>query len=261
MIQKPIDVSICIVSFNTKNILKDCIKHLLKDKSNLNKEILIADNCSTDGTIEMLTKHFPSIKLIKNNKNLHFHKANNQMLRRVKGKYFLIINSDIFIKANTIKKLVDFMDNNNYALISCRHIDKFGKTDTTCSRFPTPIDEILQPYNYRYGSWRRNTVKEVEVLPGSFLLGKRSLINKIGLFDENLLLFYGDVDYCKRVIQSRYKICHNGKVAVTHLRAKSVDQLSSLDRFEISKKDMLYFYEKYYGKFWKWILWLYWRLQ
>lgn len=270
--KKKSDLSICIVNYNTRELLQNCLRSILKNKGELSLELLLSDNHSTDGSIAMVTKFFSQVKIIGNRENLFFHRALNKLLRIANGRYFLILNSDTIIHPHTLPKLVSFMDKGGTALTSCRHQDTSAATDSTCSRFPHPLLEIVETSllarllpksirqkileNYRYLGWRRNTIREVEVLPGSFLLGRKELLKTVGLFDENLALFYGDADYCQRVRDAGYKISHYGKAVITHLRSQTIARLPPQQLQRIVRHDLFYFYAKYYGRLWRTLIWL-----
>ncbi len=273
-------ISIIIANYNTKNLLKKCLESIYANTKKIHFEVTVVDNNSQDGSLYMLETLFPKIVIIKNKTNVYLTKAINQGLKKAAGKYFLVLNSDIELPGRVLVKMRGFLDNNpNIGLASCRQIDKKGQMDTTCSTFPTPILEffesnILGKYlqkklqsenidkllsSYRYKQWKRDTVRNVDVIPASFMIGRQSLLKKIGLFDEKFLLFYEEPDYCKRVRAAGYDVCHNGKVTVTHLKAKSVEQLPHRERAWLIEHDMLAYYKKNFGFLWWLILWIVYR--
>lgn len=167
------------------------------------------------------------------------------------------------------------------ASVGCRQVDSNGQLDQTCSRFPTPLVEFLESNligqifksqklvkNYRYANWQRNTYKKVDVIPGSFMFTRRSLVKKLGGFDEKLLLFYSDYDLCLRMKKAGFVNYFYSKVTITHLRTQSVKLLDKWQLFKISLSDMLTYYKKHFGFIWwsfLWIAyrpnWLYWKLK
>ncbi len=276
------DLSICIVNFNTKLILKKCLESIYKNTSGLNFEIIVIDNASTDNSQEMIKTLFPKIKITSKKTNMYFSKGYNLALKKSLGKYCLILNSDTIIPKNTLKKVFQFMESNlHIAAASCRHIDESGETDRTCSRFPTPPIEFLESSiltklfknasllkRYRYKGWNRKSNKIVDVIPGSFIFIKRNILQEIGYFDEKLLLFYGENDLCAR-IKKIGKFCyHFSEAKITHLRAQSVNLLPKGQLYRIARHDMLYYYKKHFGATW-WLLlfialtpnWIYWRIK
>lgn len=284
-----LDLSISLISYNNKELLQNCLNSIYQNTKRISFEILLVDNASIDESVQMVRQNFPKVKLIRNKKNLYFIKAHNQNLRKVKGRYFLVLNEDTELSSGCLDKMIYFMDKHpNIGLSSCRQSDDKGAIDTTCSQFPTPFIELLgsslifttlrkflrfsfieKPLSvYRYTGWKRDTVKQVDVIPGSFFLGRSEVIEKIGLFDERFIFFYEEPDYCFRARKVGYLTYHNGKVTIKHLRAKGVAKIPLFKRFYISEHDLLAYYKKYFGLVW-WLLlwlflkpnWIYWRLK
>lgn len=285
-----IDLSISLVSCNSKDILYDCLNSIYKNVSDLKIEILLSDNGSKDGTVDLVRKKFPQVKLTPNTSNLLFTKAHNQNLKSVHGKYFLVLNEDTIISPQALKKMVMFMESHsNVGLVSCRQIDENSRTINTSERFPHPVYEIFEASfvgrfivnnfplkrmrkmleNFRYREWDRKTTRQVDVIPGSFFLGRRSLLKTVGYFDERLRLFYEEPDYCQRARKKGYLTYHVGNVTIRHLMSKAIkSNLTPLMRYQIAEHDRLNYYKKYFGFVWYVILWflfrpnwLYWKLQ
>src|SRR3990167_1125650 len=105
-------LSISIPSYNTKTLLKNCIKSIYKNKCDFNFEVIVVDNASNDGTTDMMRKEFPNVKLIANKKNLYFGKAHNKALRISRGKYVMLLNSDTILPSKCLIKLVSFLEKN-----------------------------------------------------------------------------------------------------------------------------------------------------
>ncbi|MBI2011700.1 glycosyltransferase family 2 protein [Candidatus Daviesbacteria bacterium] len=284
-----LDLSISLISFNNKDLLVQCLNSIYKNNNELSFEILLVDNGSLDGSPEIVRQKFPKVKLIANKRNLYFIKAHNQNLKKVTGRYFLILNEDTRIPPGVLKKMVKFMDQNpKIGAASLRQKDEAGRVDLTCSRFPTPWVELLEtsfpckllnkyvlyPFTnsilskYRYKGWKRDTIKEVDVIPGSFFLGRSGLLKTVGLLDEKLIFFYVEPDYCQRVKKMGYLVVHNGKLTIIHLKSKGISNLTPLKRYWLMEQGILNYYKKYFGTFWWYIIWLflrpnwlYWHLQ
>lgn len=265
------DLSISLLCFNTKDLLKNCLLQIKKASRGLGVEILLVDNGSTDGASQMVKKEFPEVKLITSRKNLLYIKGHNLNLTRAAGKYFLILNEDTQFAPDTFRKLVDFMEKNPQAgLASCRQVDEKGKADITCSKFPTPIIEILESSlivktllklvkvryfskileDFRYLNWDRSSNRQVDVLPGSLIIGRNSLFKKIGYFDQKLKFFYGEADLAQKTKEAGYRSYHIGNITITHLKSKALVKLPNFFRWQITEHDMLYYYKKYFGFFW-----------
>lgn len=272
-----VDLSISLVSHNSSLLLENCLKSIYENTQDLTFEIFLVDNASFDNTVQMVKEKFPKVKLTINSENALFTKAHNQNLKRVRSRYFLVLNDDTEIHPKTIKTIISFMDAHpNAGLVSCRQVNEKGITDMTCSRLPHPFIELFEASfvckltlrifpvlkvrkmlsDFRYSGWKRDTIREVDVIPGSFFLGRKILLEKVGLFDESLRLFYQEPDYCKRAIDNGFLTYHIGNVSITHLRAKTLAKLPVFKRYTISEHDMLVYYKKYFGIIWWFILWL-----
>lgn len=144
-----IDLSISIVSFNTKSLLEQCLYSIFSNTKNLKFEVLLVDNASKDETVEMVKVKFPQVRFTQNPKNLIFTKAHNQNLAKVKGRYFLVLNEDTQIPAGALIEMVEFMSvgPKNLGLASCREVDEKGNLDMTCSRLPHPIFDFFEASN------------------------------------------------------------------------------------------------------------------
>lgn len=272
---KKVELSIIIVSFNTKELLNKCLSSVYKS-SIKNFEVIVVDNNSADGSVEIVKNSFPYVKIIRNSKNLYLTRAINQGIAVARGHFFLILNTDTELRPKTLEAMLSFLNNNpEIGLATCCHIDSRGKIDPICSQFPTPVIEFLDSTilgrelfkilkfktiknllaRYRYHRWNRQTSKEVAAIPASFLMGKMSIFKKIGNFNKNLLLFYQDIDYCKRARQAGYKVFYCADTSIAHLKAKSVSLLSPRLRSQVATHDMLAYHRKYSGKLAWLLLW------
>lgn len=271
------DLSISLITYKNKGLLEGCLESIYKNTKKTTFEILLVNNVYRDQSSVMVRKKFPKVKLTDNKKNLLFIKSHNQNLKKAQGRYFLILNEDTLLPSKSIDKMVRFMDQNpDVGIASCRQIDENGIIDNTCSRFPTPLTEIFESVfitkfflnllpvksinrmlaNYRYIGWKRNTIKEVDVVPGSFFMGRSELLQTVGFLDPGLLFFYVEPDYCFRAKQAGYKVIHNGKVQIMHLKAQGLLKTHPFFRYQITEYSLLAYYRKYFGFVWWIILWL-----
>lgn len=284
-----IDLSISLVSCNSKDLLANCLTSIFNNTEHVKFEVLLVDNGSKDGTPAMVRKNFPQVKLTKNTSNMLYTKAHNKNLRKAQGKYFLVLNEDTFIPPRVLQKIIMFMEKHpNIGLASCHQVDEERQTNITSERFPHPVYELFEKSHvgklfiqifhlkkpkqmlayFRYGNWGRRTTRQVDVIPGSFFFGRSELLHAVGLFDENLLLYYEESDYCQRARKKGYTAYHVGNVTVEHYKSKAIQaNLSPFRRYQIAEHDMLTYYKKYFGLRWLvflWLIfrpnWLYWKL-
>ncbi len=227
------DVSIIIVSFNTKELLIDCLNSLTKALKNLTNEIFVVDNDSHDGTVESVRRLFPKINLIANSQNLGFSKANNLAIKKAKGKFVLILNPDTKVMPETITTMLKFMEKDeNIACATCRVELPDGSLDRDCRRhFPTPwraachflyLSKIFKGSKifdqYQMGYLPQDQEHEVDSCVGAFMLVRASAIKKAGLFDEDFFFYGEDLDWCWRFKLAGYKIMYNPQVKIIHYK-------------------------------------------
>ncbi len=236
-------LSIIIVNLNTKKLLQDCLVSILKDKSLEEKvEIIVVDNGSTDGSVEMINEewlmvkrkksstinHQPSvIKLISNQINLGFAKANNQGIMEAKGEYILLLNSDTKVKSDTLDKLVDFAKQHPEAgIIGSRLLNPDGSTQPSIYHFPTIFGAIKEFWLGQKGAFQKfaapgTSPVEAEAVTFAAVLISRKTIDKVGLLDERYFMYFEDLDYCRRVWQGGMKVYSLPSVEVIHYHGAS----------------------------------------
>lgn len=227
------DLSVVIVSYNTKELLAKCLKSLkvsIPEKS----EVFVVDNNSHDGSQEEVKRNFSWVKLIENNKNLGFSKANNIALYKAQGKFILILNPDTELEKNTLDKLLEFFKSKpkNVGMLTCRVELSSGELDKDCRRrFPTPwtafthfsgLSRLFAKSrifdSYYYGYKPENIETEVEACAGAFMLIKSEALKNVGLFDEDYFFYGEDLDLCYRFLSKGYKIIYTPIVKITHYK-------------------------------------------
>ena len=232
------EISIIIVNWNTKDLLQQCLKSIYKYC--LTKfEIIVVDNGSHDGSVEMINEQFKDIVLIANQDNLGFAQANNQAIKVANGDYILLLNSDTYFIEDSITKMLDFiMTDKAIGVVSCQLIYPHGRIQYSCRGFPTPsalfyfsIGLSLLFKNKKYSSWKmeyfsHDKTIEVEQPMMSVMLISRDCLNRVGLLDENFPIYFNDVDWCYRVKKdSNYKIYFFAETKVVHYYGESGKKL------------------------------------
>lgn len=251
------EVTISIVSFNTKDLLRRCINSIYKYTKDISFEVIVVDNGSQDDTVEVLKKEFPQVKVIANQENKFFSKANNQVLTIAKGKYFLILNSDTFFIDNSIKKMFDYLQKNP-SVGACEGLEIYenGRDVPTGSMHVTPLIDFYELSllgkrikdqkmidQYRLKNKDRKDTFEIEVGCDAFLMVRTELMRKIQGYDEKLLLYYTENDLCLRLQKLGVKIMHLGNAKIMHKVSASAVMLGS-------KKTIIYYQDSlnYYRK-------------
>lgn len=227
------DLSIIILNYNTKELLRNCLTSLEKVKKEVGLEVVVSDNGSTDGSLGMLKKDFPRVKLIKGEKNEGFAKGNNKARSIVSGKYVLFLNSDTEVYSNTLKEAVDCLDDNSeVGALTCKIVLQNGEPDKDARRsFPTPwvslthfsgLDRVFPKSKlfakYWYGYLSVDETHEVDVLQGAFFMVRKNILDEVGWFDENYFLDGEDIDLCWKIKEKGWKIVYYPKVSILHIK-------------------------------------------
>lgn len=246
------DVSIIIVSFNTKELTLQCIKSVISSTKGIFYEIIVIDNASTDGSVKAISNfQFPRpprdfggqavsppasrlrragnfhLKIIENQENLGFAKANNQGIKIAKGKYVLLLNSDTVVKKGAVEKLVNFAEKKKDAgVVVPRLLNKDGSIQPSVFKFPTVSRAIKQ---YWFGQKRLldkyypkgSEPREVEsAVMAAFLITPHAL-DKAGLLNEKYFMYFEDLDYCRQIKKAGLKIYYLPKAEIVHYHGAS----------------------------------------
>jgi len=226
-----LDISIIVVSFNTKNLLLDCLASIFKTIKGISFEVWVVDNNSTDGTVEATRERYPTIKIIKNTENLGFATANNQAFRQMNGDYALLLNTDTVLTNGAVKELYDFMEANPEAGMACGQLLNLdGSKQNSIANFPTiftlfcneTVLRILLPK--KYASKRRDYLSPIKIdsCIGACLIARKDAINDIGLFDERYFFFFEETDWAYRMKLGDWSIYFVPTAKIFHAQGKTV---------------------------------------
>lgn len=253
-----VKVSIIIVSFNTKELLRNCILSIHKTTKSIGYEVIVVDNASTDGSPEMIETDFRDITIIKNTENLGFAKANNQAMRIAKGEYFLLLNSDTIVKEGAIEALVNFMEKQEKAAaVGPKVLNVDGTLQSKGFYFPSLSESLILLFRvYKFFPKKirsylfpkifrdENTISKVDWVIGCCILIQKDIVYKIGLLDEALFFYGEEVEWCYRAKKTGYSIYYFPKAEIIHYGgASKID--SSVQRLINNQKAL---YEKCFGK-------------
>jgi len=233
-----LDVSIIVVSFNTKRLLQDCLTSVYQQTGQVNYEIIVVDNASSDGSAEMVKVKFPKAILIENRENRGFAAANNQGMAVATGKYVLLLNSDTLVLDQAIAKTVSFADDNpKAAVVGCRVLNPDRTLQPTCFMFPSVLNMLLSSsYLYKlfpkskfFGRermtwWGRNDIRQVDVVTGCFMLVRRKAIEQVGMMDERFFMYCEEADWCYRFKQTNWKVLFTPSADIVHVGGQSTAQ-------------------------------------
>jgi GT2 family glycosyltransferase len=255
------DLSVVIVNWNTREFLSRCLRSVYDTTPDLDFEVIVVDNGSTDGSQEMVRQEFPGVGLIVNTENRGFAKANNQAIRRSRGRYVLLLNSDAFVRENAIEHTIAFMDGHPEAgMAGCKLLFEDGRLQPSCYAFPTLFTEFLiavgldrlLPRSRLFGKygmtyWDFDDIREVDVILGAFMLVRATAIDDVGLMDERYFMYSEEVDWCYRLREKGWKIYFYPHVEAVHLGGGSTRRVRAemLIRLYGSRIE---FFRKHHGR-------------
>ena len=282
-----VDVSVIIVNYNVREFLQQALRSVQAASDSLSVEVFVVDNDSADGSVDMLRTEFPDVRVIANDENLGFARANNQAIREASGRYLLILNPDTIVAEDTLRTLVDFMDAHLAAgAAGCRILDPNGSFAPESRRsFPTPLVAFFRltrlsslfPQSRLFGKYNLtylpiDEVTEVDALSGSCMLvrhealyhthdrpnvnGQTTESGGAGLFDEGFFMYGEDLDWCYRIQQAGWKILYTPDTHIVHYKGASTSK-SEVGYVRLFYGAMLRFAEKHlHDSYPRPVLWL-----
>jgi GT2 family glycosyltransferase len=257
-----IDVSIIIVNWNIRDILRDCLRSVYEQTRVIAFEVIVIDNASSDDSVAMVREEFPQVILIENSENRGFAAANNQGIRIAQGRYILLLNPDTIVLDKAIEKTVVFADSHpDVGVVGCQVLENDTKIQRTCFAFPSVGNLILQKTGLRrlfprsrlfgredMGWWNRDTQRDVDVVSGMFMLVRHEAIEQVGLMDEDYFVYAEETDWCFRFRQAGWRCVFAPVGKIIHLDGgnKSTDKVI-VKMYVQFQKSILIFYRKNRG--------------
>lgn len=256
-----LDVSIIIVNWNTRDILRDCLRSVYDQTQDISFEVIVVDNASNDSSPAMIKTQFPQVILVENLKNKGFAAANNQGMTVAKGRYVLLLNSDTVVLDNAVAKTVAFADSHSEAaVIGCRVLNPNRTLQPTCFMFPFLLNIFLgSTYLYKlfpkskfFGReqmtwWDRSNVMGVDVVTGCFMLVRRKALEQIGSMDERFFMYGEETDWCYRFKKAGWKILFTPDAEIIHLGGASTEQVKPEMTLQL-RGSILLFIKKHRGR-------------
>jgi len=257
------DLSIVIVSYNTRDLLRDCLRSVYSSQCDLNREVIVVDNRSNDGSAEMVRKEFPQATLIASQTNGGYAYANNLGLRQIQGNYVLLLNPDTALPPRALQDMLVFMEQHPDAGVAGpKLVLADGSLDLACRRsFPT-LDVAFYRliglskrypnsprYNrYNLGYLDPDQVAEVDSVVGAFMLMRRQALDQAGLLDERFFAYGEDIDLCYRIkVDHGWKVYYNPAVVVTHYKGQAMKQRTAAMTVQFYRA-MWLFHKKHYAR-------------
>ena len=260
------DLSIIIVSFNTRERLRENLKSIFSSEINFSYEVFVVDNNSKDGSVEMLENEFKNVKLISNQENKGFSFANNQAIKEAQGDFILLLNPDMKLFKDSLKKALDCAKNKPEAVVSsCKLVDESSKIIFHVRKFPKLFDQLaivlklphIFPFllnKYIPKNFDYNKDSKVDSVRGSFFLINRKTYQKISgkdkpYLDERYFIWFEEVDFCKQIYQLGGEVWYFSSPSCLDYVGKSFSQLKRKKTQLYFRDSMLKYFKKWENKF------------
>lgn len=250
-----IDVSIIIVNWNTVEFTLNCLASITVNPPKSTYEIWVVDNASTDESVLCIHQQYPEVNIIENQENIGFGAANNQAIKKSRGRYVHLVNSDVVIQNGAIQAMVDFMDGHLQAgACGSYYLNPDGSLQTSCYPFPTLEREFWRLFHldhfktfgiYRMNEWDTTVPRQVEVLQGASLLLRREALSQVGLFDPDFFMYTEEVDLCYRMQQAGWKLFWLPSSRIIHFGGQSTRQAAQAMFLQLYRSKHLFFLKQY----------------
>ncbi|KQC10488.1 MAG: hypothetical protein APR62_12040 [Smithella sp. SDB] len=226
-----IDLSVIIVNWNTKDLLRNCLISIYQTIHDLIFEVIVVDNASSDGSVEMLEREFASVIRIINQENNGFGAANNQAFLMMKGKYALLLNSDTVLTPDAVNKLWNFCDTNEKAGIVCGQLlNADGSKQNSVASFPslltltanTSLLELLFPGWFPSKRYKHALPIEVDSAIGACMMIRKKALDETGFFDEHYFFFFEETDLAYTMRLKGWKVYQVPDAFIYHLQGQSI---------------------------------------
>ncbi|BCW94751.1 MAG: glycosyltransferase family 2 protein [Fimbriimonadales bacterium] len=254
---QPPTLSVCIVNWNTRDLLRACLQSLYRHPPDAPFEVIVVDNASRDGSAAMARAEFPQATLIANAENLGYARGNNQAMERAQGAYLLLLNPDTEVFPDTLNRALAFLQAHPEAgAIGAKQLFPDGRVQPSVRGFPTPLNLLgevsglarLFPRGlggYRMRGFTYDRTAEVDQPMATFLMTRRAVVEQVGGMDEAFPLFFNDVDWCYRIKQAGWRIYFVPEVQILHHGGASTRQVR-LSAIRESHRALEAFYRKHY---------------
>ncbi len=251
------DLSVVIVNWNVRDLLRACLRSL--EGAGCAVEIIVVDNGSSDGSVEMVRAEFPHVHLIPNAENRGFTVANNQGIEVASGRYVLLLNPDTEVVGDALTTMVEFADANpDVGVVGPQLLNPDGSVQSSRRRFPTLATGFfestwLQPYTPRRVLTRYyvldrpdDRMQDVDWVTGAALMARREAIEEVGLLDEGFFMYSEELDWCRRFRAAGWRVVYLPAARIVHHEGKSSEQAIPARHIHFQTSKVRYF-RKYHG--------------
>jgi len=238
-VEQPL-LSVVIITWNDLGYIRQCLESL--SSLRVPEEIIVVDNGSTDGTVEVVNRDFPAVRLLVNESNRGVAKARNQGIKLARGRYLLLLDSDTVVARGSLEAMVDYLSSHpDVGLVGPRLVDLNGDTQLSCRRFPTLWTAVFRRLDrlkwfdragvlnfHLMREFDHESIRQVDYVIGACQLISRESLDSVGLLDERIFFGPEDIDFCLRLWQSGWKVVYFPGAVVYHAERRRTKNLASL---------------------------------
>ncbi len=245
---------VIIVSWNVNSLLANCLHSILNETTEVDFQVIVVDNASTDGSADMVAHDFPAVQLIRSDVNLGFAGGNNLGIQAADSAipYILLLNSDTLVKPGALTALVRFMDTHpETGAVGPRLLRPDGTPQPYAfGGDPTPLYLLRRGLKrllfHRYlHDWATDEIQAVDWVSGACLLARHVAIEQVGVLDKNMFMYFEDSEWCLRMRKAGWKVYYNPQVEIVHLGGQSLKK--NPEAQQAYYRSLEYFYRKHYG--------------
>jgi len=259
-LENGLDLSVIIVNWNVKELLRECLNSIQGQFGGLNGEVIVVDSASSDGSQAMVKEEFPWVRLIANDENLGYPRGNNLGITASSGRHVLILNPDTVLLNNTLPVMVDYLNNHiDVGVVGPQLLNPDGSVQSSRRRFPTLLTGLfestwLEPLvpdsllsRYYVLDLPDDEENDVDWVTGACMMVPRRILDHVGLFDEAYFMYSEELDLCRRVCVAGWRIVYLPEAQVVHHVGKSSEQAVTARHVNFQQAKLRYF-RKHHGR-------------
>lgn len=256
-----LDLSIIIVSWNVRDLLRECLVSVDAGRRELELEVIVVDSASSDGSTEMVANEFPWVKIVPEMENVGFSRGNNLGISQAKGRHLLLLNPDTQLKAGALSQMVDYLDSKPaIGALGPKLLFPDGSIQSSRRRFPTLATGFFESTwlqsiaprsllrNYYVLDRPDDAVSEVDWVMGACLLVRREACEEVGPLDEGYFMYSEEMEWQRRIKDAGWKVVYYPTARVIHHEGKSSEQVVARRHITFQRSKLRY-YRQYHGPF------------
>ena len=256
-----VDLSIIIVSWNVRDLLRDCLAAVGEEASGASGqvEVIVVDGDSADGSADMVAEEFPELVLVRCDENVGFPRGNNIGLAKATGRYILLLNPDTVVQPNALSRMIAFLDEHqDVGLVGAQLLNGDGSIQHSRYRFPRVVTAYFESTwlqgiapqsvidHYHMNDMPLDRPVDADWLNGACLMTRREIIEQVGGLDEGYFMYSEELDWCRRIKEAGWRIVYEPAAQVTHFVGQSSEQAVTARHINFQRAKLRYF-RKYHG--------------